>query len=161
MAQRNGHRSRRWRADRHVLGAVGAVVAATSVIAALPATAQAGPEGARFVTPSGNIWCLLANAGDTADGVVCEIREHTYTPPAKPADCHLDWGDRISLKPGGAPVVHCHGDTIFETGMPTLPYGQARWTGPIKCEAQPSDVTCTDTDTGHFFRLSRDALDLG
>ncbi|OLP01092.1 hypothetical protein BVU76_17405 [Mycolicibacterium porcinum] len=138
-----------------------AFVAGTSVVVALPASASAAPAGTKFVTPSGNIWCLVSSGSEGADGVVCEIREHTYTAPPRPADCRLDWGNRISLKPGGAPVVHCHGDTIFETGMPTLPYGQARWSGPIKCEAQPSDVTCTDTGTGRFFRVSREALELG
>lgn len=93
--------------------------------------------------------------------MVCEIRDHTYTAPPKPEDCHLDWGDRVSLKPGSAPVVHCHGDTIFDAGMPTLPYGQTRWAGPIKCEAQPAGVTCTDTPSGHFFRISRESLELG
>ncbi|CRZ18410.1 DUF6636 domain-containing protein [Mycolicibacterium neworleansense] len=141
-----------------------AFVAVASVGLALPGTAHAGPAGTKFVTPSGNIWCLLSTGADGTDatnGVVCEIREHHYAPPPKPADCHLNWGDRISLKRGGAPVVHCHGDTIFEPGVPTLPYGQARSAGSIKCESQPSGVTCTDSDSGQFFRLSRQTLELG
>lgn len=133
---------------------------AAAVVVALPATAYADPAGTKFVTPSGNIWCRLSSNSDNPNGVVCEIREHSYAPPPKPADCHLGWGDRISLKPGGSPIVHCHGDTIFEPGMPTLPYGQSRSAGPIMCEAQPSGVTCTDTDSGRYFRLSRGSLDL-
>jgi hypothetical protein len=136
-------------------------VTAAAAVLTLPATASACPASTKFVTPSGNIWCLVASSSDSTNGVVCEIREHSYSAPPKPADCRLDWGDRISLKPGGTPVVHCHGDTIFDSGMPTLPYGQTRWAGPIKCEAQPSGVICTDTGTGHFFRISRESLDLG
>ncbi|BBX90966.1 hypothetical protein CQY21_26395 [Mycolicibacterium boenickei] len=136
-------------------------VTAAAALIALPATAHACPSSTKFVTPSGNIWCLTSRGSDSANGVVCEIRDHTYTAPPKPEDCHLDWGDRVSLKPGSAPVVHCHGDTIFDAGMPTLSYGQTRWAGPIKCEAQPSGVTCTDTPSGHFFRISRESLELG
>jgi hypothetical protein len=31
----------------------------------------------------------------------------------------------------------------------------------MKCESQPAGVICTDTGTGHFFRISRDSLELG
>ncbi|MED5813878.1 DUF6636 domain-containing protein [Mycolicibacterium sp. 050232] len=146
------------RIRRHVIP----FVTAAAVIIALPVTAHAIPASNMFVTPSGNIWCLVPNGEgtDPAGGVVCEIREHSYTAPPKPADCHLDWGDRISLKPGAAPQVHCHGDTIFVPGMPTLSYGQSRSAGPITCEVQPSGVTCTDSDSGHFFTLSRQSLEL-
>ncbi|AMD55631.1 hypothetical protein ATO49_22465 [Mycolicibacterium fortuitum subsp. fortuitum DSM 46621 = ATCC 6841 = JCM 6387] len=67
-------------------------VAAAAAGIALPATAYACPPPPKFVTPSGNIWCLVPNGFDGSNGVVCEIRDHTYSPPAKPADCHLDWG---------------------------------------------------------------------
>ncbi|OBB11987.1 hypothetical protein A5761_02415 [Mycolicibacterium setense] len=135
-------------------------VTAAAAVLALPGTASACPASTKFVTPSGNIWCLLSGGPDGGNGVVCEIREHTYTAPAKPADCRLDWGDRVSLKPGRAPEVHCHGDTIFEPGMPTLPYSQTRSAGPVTCESQPAGVTCTDSNSGHFFRLSRESLEL-
>lgn len=134
---------------------------AVAAIVALPATAYASPAPHKFITPSGNIWCLVSDGVDGTNGVVCEIREHTYTPPPKPTDCPLAWGDRVSLEPGSAPEVHCHGDTIFEPGTPTLPYGQARSAGPIRCESQPTGVTCTEATTGHFFRISRESLDLG
>jgi hypothetical protein len=133
-------------------------VIAVAAIIALPATAYASPAPHKFITPSGNIWCLVS---DGTNGVVCEIREHTYTAPPKPTDCPLAWGDRVSLEPGSAPEVHCHGDTIFETGTPTLPYGQARSAGPVRCESQPTGVTCTEATSGHFFRISRESLELG
>ena len=96
---------------------------------------------------------------DLFTAVVFLLDKHTA--PAKPADCHLNWGDRVSLKPGSAPEVHCHGDTIFDPGMPTLDYGRKRSAGPITCESQPAGVTCTDSGTGHFFRMSRETLELG
>jgi hypothetical protein len=45
--------------------------------------------------------------------------------------------------------------------MPTLDYGQMRSVGAITCASEPSGVKCTDSSTGHFFRLSRESYELG
>ncbi|GAS88937.1 DUF6636 domain-containing protein [Mycolicibacterium brisbanense] len=128
---------------------------------AFPATAQACPAASTFVTPSGNIMCLVSTSFDGTNGAECEIRDYSYTPPQKPADCQLAWGDRVSIKEGSAPVVHCHGDTNFAPGLPTLAYGQTRSAGPIVCHSEPARMSCTDSSTGHYLRLSREALELG
>jgi hypothetical protein len=44
---------------------------------------------------------------------------------------------------------------------PTLDYGQTRSLGSITCDSEPSGLTCTDTGSGHFFRLSRESYDVG
>ncbi len=31
----------------------------------------------------------------------------------------------------------------------------------ITCDSEPSGMTCTDSGTGHFFRVSRDSYQLG
>lgn len=49
-------------------------VAAAAAGIALPATAYACPPPPKFVTPSGNIWCLVPNGFDGSNGVVCEIQ---------------------------------------------------------------------------------------
>lgn len=138
-----------------------ALTAAGAACIAFPATAQACPASSTFVTPSGNIVCLVSTSFDDTNGAECEIRDHSYAAPAKPADCHLGWGDRISLKQGSAPVVHCHGDTNFVPGLPTLAYGQTRSAGTIVCDSEPTEMTCTDGSTGHYLRLSRESLELG
>lgn len=46
-------------------------------------------------------------------------------------------------------------------GLQTLAYGQTRSIGAITCSSEPSGVTCTDSGTGHFFRVSRDSYELG
>ena len=43
----------------------------------------------------------------------------------------------------------------------TLDYGQTLSRGPITCGSEASGVTCTDTATGHFFRVSREDYELG
>jgi hypothetical protein len=42
-----------------------------------------------------------------------------------------------------------------------LDYGQTYSRGAMTCESEPSGVTCTDTVTGHFFRISRESYELG
>jgi hypothetical protein len=43
----------------------------------------------------------------------------------------------------------------------TLAYGQARTFGSITCDSESSGMTCTDSSTGHYFRISRDTYELG
>jgi hypothetical protein len=132
---------------------------------AAPATAQAGPGD--FQSPSGGIFCNLSVKGDGKGIVVCQGGGNYPVPT--PPNCHLAWGDRFSLDQGDAPVSHCHGDTIVPTHsspgpipeVPILGYGQTRAVGTITCDSEASGVTCTDSSTGHFFRMSREANELG
>ncbi len=115
-------------------------VAAAAAVLALPATASACPASTKFVTPSGNMWCLVASNSDSTNGVVCEIREHTYTAPPKPADCRLDWGDRISLKPGAHPWCTATA-TPFSTPE-CLRCRTARRVGPARSNARCTTLRC-------------------
>ncbi|MGD1278871.1 DUF6636 domain-containing protein [Mycobacterium seoulense] len=137
--------------------------------AALIATIALAPparadDGGVFLSPSGNIICSMAAGPDAKTGATCEIRDHTYVPPEPTAPtCHLARGDRVSLFQGSAPVLNCHGDTEFglAAGQPTLPYGQTRTVGTVTCDSEPNGIICTDDSTGHYFRISRESLDLG
>jgi hypothetical protein len=42
-----------------------------------------------------------------------------------------------------------------------LGYGQTRSLGAITCDSETSGITCTDTSSGQFFRVSRDSYQLG
>jgi hypothetical protein len=42
-----------------------------------------------------------------------------------------------------------------------LAYGQTHTVDTITCDSEPSGVTCTDTSTGHFFRVSGESYQLG
>jgi len=139
-----------------------ALIATATVAAtiALPATAHA--DGGSFQSPSGNIFCEMG-----VGGVTCEIGDHTYGLPPSPCE-HSAWGGRFSMDQGSAPVMECHNDTIRPSysspgpnpDVPTLNYGQTRSLGAITCDSEQSGVTCTDSRTGHFFRLSRDSYQL-
>lgn len=116
----------------------------------------------QFQTPDGNIACSMGPS--TTDGLSfagCEIGNHTYVAPPTPPNCHLAYGDRFTLVQGSPPVLDCHGDTIRVPGLATLPYGQTRSSGPITCDSEATGVTCTDSSTGHFFRVSPDSYQLG
>jgi hypothetical protein len=42
-----------------------------------------------------------------------------------------------------------------------LDYGETAFSGAIRCAIEPAGITCTDTSTNHFFRLSRESYELG
>jgi hypothetical protein len=44
---------------------------------------------------------------------------------------------------------------------PTLAYGQTGSLGVITCTSEPFGITCTNTATSHFFRLSNESYDVG
>ena len=134
------------------------VAVGLTVTIALPATAHADA----FQTPSGNIACSITSGGTDGLLVFCEITEYTYVRPPRPPGCMLGgWGNRILMGQGSAPEWICHGDALLGDGLPTLPYGQASSGGTITCDSETSGVTCTDSSTGHYFRVSRESYQLG
>jgi hypothetical protein len=134
-----------------------ATIAATI---ALPATAHAGLPPA-FQTPSGNIMCWM-----TEDNAACRIVDFTYSVQQASADCTSPgWPNLFWLNEGEPPSLKCNDDPpgtyhglLTNT---TLDYGQTRSVGVMTCVSEPSGVTCTNTSTGHFFRVSRDSYELG
>jgi len=134
------------------------LIATTAVAATigLAATAHADDTYA-FQSPSGNIGCKMG-----AGGAMCEIKDYTWFIP-RPADYTMGGkGNRFILDRGRAPIGgDWHSDHEFPDGAPTLDYGQTRTVGAITCDSEPSGMTCTDSSTGHFFRVSRDSYQLG
>ncbi len=131
-------------------------VTAGATAMALPAVAQADTPQS-FVSPSGNIVCGLGVGLDGRSGASCEIRDYNWAPP----HCNQGVGNEFSLTEGEPAETRCHTDTNFVPGRPILAYGQTRSSGSITCESEPSGMTCTDSNTGHFFRVSRDSYQLG
>jgi uncharacterized protein DUF6636 len=142
--------------------AVALTVAAT-VLSPFAAVARAGGEYYAFQSPSGNVYCGLGESvgqSDTTTFAVCEIRDHTWAAPPRPNPCMGGWGDRISMRQGGAPQMSCHTDTLKDPGSPVLEYGRSRTLGELTCDSETSGMTCTDRGSGHFFRLARDNYEL-
>lgn len=125
---------------------------AASVV--FPGTAHADFVG--FVSPSGNIGCML-----DASSVRCDIRDRSWTPPPRPADCEsmMNYGQGIELEVGEPPRFVCAGDTALGGGPP-LAYGDAITKGSLECESKTSGVSCSDLVNGGGFEISRDGYRL-
>ncbi|MFG1930321.1 hypothetical protein ACGFK1_06645 [Mycobacterium sp. NPDC048908] len=152
------------------------LIAALSIAtaAALPLAATASgcggggdvPVDYQFITPSGNIICDIYPEGSGAN---CEVREHTWVAPQSTSGpygraCDFTFGGLEFYVSHGEPgTLGCYeGVTAFKRPSPqTLDYGQTSSLGSITCGSEPSGVKCTDTATGHFFRVSRDSYELG
>jgi hypothetical protein len=129
-------------------------VPATTVVVAPAAN---GP--ATFRSPSGNINCTLSTPGGDITAR-CEVVNHTWV-AAPPPDCHLDSGDRFYLTQGGSAIVGCYGQEFGPAPQQTLGYGQSWSFGTLTCVSEYTGMTCTDSSTGHYFRVSRDDYELG
>src|SRR5437588_6753046 len=81
-----------------------------------------------FKTPSGNIGCMV-----DPHYARCDIKDHSWSAPPKPADCDLDWGDALQISDGAAPAPVCHGDTALDPAATVLAYGQRTRPGSILC----------------------------
>lgn len=102
-----------------------------------------------FVSPSGNIGCMLYG------GVArCDLRTHTYRTPKRPYYCDLEYGDSISVGSRGKAYYTCHGDTVFGTST-VLKYGQTTRVGRLQCTSLTSGMSCVNLRTGHGFLISK------
>ena len=134
---------------------------------ALPATARADSPSFLFESPSGKIVCHMTTGADGTGSVACDVESTTYAPPQSP-DCHQRWGDPFSLDQGSAPNAYCHTDVMVPGTPPghgravdMLAYGQTHTVGTITCDSEPAGITCTDSSTGHFFRVFNESYELG
>mgnify|MGYP001570493515 CR=1 FL=1 len=152
---------------RSMLIATAAVFAAGCVVSPVVATAD---TRVRLETPSGNIRCVL-DISPTTDAPValCQISDHTYvagpsrdetTGAACPSgnagrDFRLDTGRPAFLRCSYAALDL--GAGVWETADD----GQSTSLGPITCVSEVARMTCTDTGSGHFFRVSRESYQVG
>jgi Family of unknown function (DUF6636) len=141
-----------------------ATAAATLPLAAL---AHADPpyqyQEVKIQSPSGNIHCALFN--DHGQGRVwCRIDHYTYAVPPRPASCEpqsrYTWGDFFAINQGKPASMECAGNAPDDPAR-TLDYGQTQSVGAMTCDSEPAGMTCTDTSTGHYFRISQDSYEGG
>ncbi|MDO3635432.1 hypothetical protein [Mycolicibacterium arseniciresistens] len=151
--------------------AIAAATVALAAISAIPATAHAEERRANFTTPSGNIRCVFDRDSGASPYVVCQLEDVDYVVPpgvahdaaGKPCPSNTGSGNDVMLVQGEPGYVRCSFASI-STGVPdwpTLEYGDTMVFGAITCDSESSALTCTDTSSGHFFRVSRLAYEVG
>jgi hypothetical protein len=129
------------------------LVASMLVTGVAASPAEAASSG-WFSSPSRNIGCMMATTG-----VRCDAINFSYSPPPKPASCHLDWGPSIEVGRTGRGHFRCVSDTV--AGAPTiLGYGASRIIGRFRCTSRTTGMRCVDTWNGHGFRISRASYSL-
>ncbi|MFN8108448.1 MAG: DUF6636 domain-containing protein [Thermoleophilia bacterium] len=136
---------------RHTAFAIAGLAAATLV----PATALAAPP-TNFRTPSGNIGCDMR-----PNEVRCDVLQHTYTAPPKPASCDFDWGGAFVVRKHGRGRPVCYSDTVVPPPgrKHTVGYGTSVYRNGFRCTVARTGVTCTNADA-HGFAVSRQAFRL-
>lgn len=112
------------------------------------------PQSSSFFTPSRNIACAVS-----FESVRCDIASKSWSPPAKPADCQLDWGNSVTVGTAEAAQVLCAGDTLFGGHYRVLGYGDSIERGGISCLSGTAGVRCSNQN-GEGFLLSYQRLKL-
>lgn len=115
-----------------------------------------------FRSPTRRIVCGVSDEdGGTPAQARCDVTDNTWKPPARPADCDLDWGASVSVAAGqGKAGFGCVGD-VASDGKGVLEYGEAVLVGPILCMSRKTGVECVVTSgPKHGFTVSRSAYSL-
>jgi Family of unknown function (DUF6636) len=140
------------------MAAAAAMVAAITAVG--PAAIAHADDVYQFQSPSGNITCVMSALQGDTPRASCGITDRTWVIPPRPMTCMGAFGDQITMVHGSSAALVCHTDTTRGTGLPTLQYGDTRSVASLTCVSQPAGITCTDSDTGHFFRISRESYEV-
>lgn len=123
----------------------------TSVVSE-PSTSTTAPTRhlESFQTADHDIGCIAIG-----HNVRCDIRNRSWSPPPRPADCpgEVDFGQGIEVGKASSRFV-CAGDTALNPSATVLADGTTTGTGDITCEAGGGGITCASEATGHGFFLS-------
>jgi hypothetical protein len=147
-----------------MIAALSIATAATAL--PLAATAHASLSDL-FQSPSGNIACAMVKPPGPGGAASCDITQYDF---AAPGNCPNGVGNnqggsfvRFVLYQGSQAQIECHAGhgVVGGNGERTLDYGQTTSVGTVSCDSEPSGVTCTDSSTGHFFRVSSESYQLG
>jgi hypothetical protein len=131
------------------------VAAAAAAVVGLGTFASSAAADPGFITlPGGNIGCDIYDFQAR-----CDIKDYTFAPPSKPADCPLNWGNALVVTQEQPGQFSCHIDSAFGDG-PVLAIGDTATVGPMSCTSTPAGIQCRNTKTQHGFDLSREAYRL-
>jgi len=128
-------------------------------------SAHANPFSMQFQSPSGDISCTLVNYPPTdkfglgKNFVQCDIVNQSWVPPRPPPQGRADATSTVVLMRGQLPIVGYSPGALAASDP--VNYDQPLSAGVIACSPEQSAMKCTDTSTGHFFRVSRESYELG
>jgi hypothetical protein len=141
------------------------VSGACALAIGLAPTAQANPFSEQFQSPSGDISCQLVNTPPTdklgfgKNFVQCDIVNQSWVPPRPPPAGRAGATSTVVLVRGQMPIVGYSPGTL--AAADPVNYDKPLSAGAILCNSEQSAVRCTDTSTGHFFRVSSESYELG
>ncbi|MCU1698520.1 MAG: hypothetical protein JWR34_4583 [Mycobacterium sp.] len=96
--------------------------------------------------------------GGARDMGADDVDAGTVTRSGRDASCRTD-GHRhavcASTNDGGG------GGQCVDGSVPVSGYGQTQTVDAITCASEPAAMTCADSSTGHYFRISREAYEVG
>jgi hypothetical protein len=148
---------------------IGMIAGVCTAIAALTigsaGSSHANPFAEQFQSPSGDISCNLVNYPPTdklgfgKNFVQCDIVNQSWVPPRPPPGGRPDATSTVVLMRGQLPIVGYSPGTLAASDP--VNYDQPLSAGAIACSPEQSAVKCTDTSTGHFFRVSHESYELG
>lgn len=134
--------------------------AAAVTFIGMAATAHADPPVEIFQSPSGNVRCEITVNHKGVPYADCTVRDAAYATAADQCEIPGPVNPQFSIAQGDTADMSCVVN-VAEPAWPTLDFGQTRSVATITCGSEPAGVTCTDTGTGRFFRISPEFYDLG
>jgi hypothetical protein len=143
----------------------GLCTATAAATIGLAPTSHASPFSGQFQSPSGDISGNLVNYPPTdklafgKNFVQCDIVNQSWVPPRPPPEGRADATSTVVLMRGQLPIVGYSPGTLAASDP--VNYDQPLSAGAITCRSEQAAVKCTDTSTGHFFRVSRESYELG
>ncbi len=121
------------------------------------------PQAARATraTALAGLACLAALAALTVAGCSSSAGSTAVRAPSVPT-VTVTSAPAASTAPSAPTVtVGCYGQEFGPAPQQTLGYGQSLSFGTITCVSEYTGMTCTDSSTGRYFRVSRDTYELG
>ena len=146
-----------------IVAAMGATTAAATI--GLAPSSHANPFSEQFQSPSGDISCTLVSSPPTdrlgfgKNFVQCDIVNQSWVPPQPPPPGRADATATVVLVRGQSPIVGYSPGAL--AAADPVNYDKPLSAGAISCSPEQSAMRCTDTSTGHFFRVSRESYELG
>ena len=84
----------------------------------------------------------------------CDVRHSTFTPPAKPSDCHENWGFGVEYQLGTSAGFFCAADSILGATR-VVAVGHGLRVDMVECDVAATGVSCHQVGAHDGFVVSR------